>query len=78
MSGCAEQYENVCSRQFQSLHRKLDQLDEAIRGNGKPGIQLRLDRLESAETARRRWFWLIAGAVVTFAGTNLWDWIAGG
>ncbi|HPC65337.1 MAG TPA: hypothetical protein P5175_06260 [Anaerohalosphaeraceae bacterium] len=38
-----EQYENVCKGEFAELHKKLDGLDEAIRGNGKPGIQVRLE-----------------------------------
>ena len=41
----SEQYETICKGEFASIHGKLDKLDEAIRGNGKPGIQRRLDRL---------------------------------
>ena len=35
-----------CKNEFRSIHTKLDAIDEAIRGNGKPGINTRLDRLE--------------------------------
>jgi len=42
MSDCGGQYESVCKGEFASIHTKLDRLDEAIRGNGRPGIQLRL------------------------------------
>ncbi len=52
MCSDTDQYDRVCKGQFDSIHVKLDKLDEAIRGNGKPGIQLRLDRLESAEATR--------------------------
>jgi hypothetical protein len=69
---------NGCQEDFAEIHRKLDQLDEAIRGNGKPGIQLRLDRLEQAETKRGRMLWLIAGSISTLAVTNLWHRIFGG
>jgi len=67
-----DQYERVCKGEFASMHSKLDRLDEAIRGNGKPGIQLRLDRLEAAESARSRLLWIIAGAAVTLAASALW------
>jgi hypothetical protein len=68
----SEQYENVCKGEFSSINVKLDKLDEAIRGNGKPGIQLRLDRLESSQAIRSRLVWLIAGAAVTLAVGAVW------
>jgi hypothetical protein len=37
----SEQYETVCKGEFASVHTKLDRMDEAIRGNGKPGNLLR-------------------------------------
>ena len=67
-----------CRGQFTSIHTKLDRLDEALRGNGKPGIQLRLDRLESAEAVRSRLLWVIAGSVVSLAVTAVWKLIIGG
>lgn len=67
-----DQYDRVCKAEFAELHAKLDRLDEAIRGNGKPGIQLRLDRLESWQTTRSRLLWLIVGAAVTLAVGALW------
>ncbi|MCG3178315.1 MAG: hypothetical protein BIFFINMI_00641 [Phycisphaerae bacterium] len=72
------QYESVCKDEFDSIHSKLDRLDEAIRGNGKPGIQLRLDRLEKAEAVRSRLMWIIAGSVVTLAVAALWRLVIGG
>jgi len=71
-------YDRVCKGQFSSIHTKLDRLDEALRGNGKPGIQLRLDRLESAEAVRSRLLWVIAGSVVSLAVTAVWKLIIGG
>jgi hypothetical protein len=73
----SEQYKTVCKGEFASVHTKLDRMDEAIRGNGKPGIQLRLDRLETSHAARARLLWLIAGAVVTLAAGGLWRVIFG-
>ncbi|HOD84957.1 MAG: hypothetical protein BWX88_05193 [Planctomycetes bacterium ADurb.Bin126] len=78
MSGCNQQFESVCKPEFEAINEKLDRLDEAIRGNGKPGIQLRLDRLEAAERARGKLIWLIAGSAVSLAGSNLWRAIFGG
>ena len=73
----SEQYERVCKGEFASVHVKLDKLDEAIRGNGKPGIQLRLDRLEAAEAVRSRLMWIIAGSTATLALGAVWKLIFG-
>jgi len=78
MCSDTDQYDRVCRGQFDSIHVKLDKLDEAIRGNGKPGIQLRLDRLESAEATRSRLLWIIAGSTVTLALGAVWKLIFGG
>jgi len=77
MSGCEAQYENICKDEFAAIHAKLDRLDEAIRGNGRPGIQLRLDRLEAAEKSRSRLIWIITGAAVTLAASSIWQHIFG-
>jgi len=77
MIGCEEKYEDVCKGEFGKIHTKLDALDEAIRGNGKPGIQTRLDRLEHAEETRSRLLWVITGAVVTLAAAGLWKVVFG-
>jgi len=74
----SEQYENVCKAEFCEIKSKLDKLDEAIRGNGKPGIQLRLDRLESVQATRSRLLWLVVGAAVTLAVAGAWKLCIGG
>ena len=61
MTSETEQYRTVCKNEFQAIHGKLDKLDEAIRGNGKPGIQTRLDRLERFQ----HFIWFICGAAIT-------------
>ena len=68
---CDSQYETFCRGEFAELQRKMDQLDEAIRGNGKPGILRRLDRLEAVETLRSKILWIVFGAALTGAGTVL-------
>jgi len=78
MSCCGEQYEQICQTEFAGVHAKLDRLDEAIRGNSKPGIQLRLDRLEAAEAVRSRLLWIIAGSVVSLAAAAVWRLVSGG
>ena len=61
----SEQYEQVCKDEFGQINDKLDRLDEAIRGNGEPGLKVRIVRLERAEVIRSRLLWLIAASTVT-------------
>jgi len=61
MSVESEQYREICKSEFGSIHGKLDKLDEAIRGNGKPGIQTRLDRLERFQ----HFIWFVCGAAIS-------------
>ena len=77
MCSDSDQYDRVCKDEFASIQAKLDRMDEAIRGNGKPGIQLRLDRLEAAEAVRSRLMWIIAGSTVTLALGAVWKIIFG-
>ena len=67
-------------REMAEIRRRLDQLDEAIRGtpgNGNPGIKVRLDRLEQIEHGRNRLLWIILGAAGTLAVTHLWQHLFG-
>jgi hypothetical protein len=70
-----------CQKQFDSLHEKLDRLDEAIRGtpgNGtRPGILVRLDRLEQDAKRQSKLIWLIIGAVVTASASGAVVFITG-
>ena len=77
MCSDTDQYDRICKNEFREIHTKLDRLDTAIRGNGKPGIQTRLDRLENAEKTRSRLLWIIAGALVTLAVGATWKLIFG-
>ena len=66
---CQSQDETTCRHEFREIHRKLDRRDEAIRGNGKPGLQVRLDRLEQDARRQGRLIWLLLGAVGTGIAT---------
>ncbi|MFP4217177.1 MAG: hypothetical protein ACLFVH_14765 [Phycisphaerae bacterium] len=77
MSGCDGQYERVCKDEFASIHAKLDRLDEAIRGNGRPGITVRLDRLEQDAKRQARLLWLVVGSAITAFASVLVAWVTG-
>lgn len=64
-STVSSDFRNACEREFEEIHRKLDRLDEAIRGNGRPGITVRLDRLEQDANRQSKLIWLIVGSAVT-------------
>ncbi len=74
---CKEQYENVCKDEFAELHTKLDTIDVALRGNGKPGIQVRLDRLEQERLSRSKVTWFVIGCIATLAGSIATSWVGG-
>jgi hypothetical protein len=75
MTECS-QFEQ-CQNHFESIHRKLDRLDEAIRGNGRTGITVRLDRLEQDAKRQAKLIWLIVGAVITALASGIVAWVAG-
>ena len=75
MSECSQF--DACQKHFESIHGKLDRLDEAVRGNGRPGITVRLDRLEQDAKRQGKLVWLIIGAVVTGLVSAAVMWIAG-
>jgi len=74
---CGGQYEMICKDEFAAIHAKLDKLDEAIRGNGRSGITVRLDRLEQDAKRQARLIWLLLGALFTGLASALAVWIAG-
>ena len=59
------EFRAACEREFGEIRQKLDRLDEAIRGNGKPGLALRLDRIEQDARRLGRLVWLAAGSALT-------------
>ena len=69
-------FRDVCEHEFAEIHVKLDRLDEAIRGNGKPGIALRLDRLERDARRLGKLVWLLAGSAATALCSAMAAWAA--
>ncbi|MCC7350212.1 MAG: hypothetical protein IT446_06550 [Phycisphaerales bacterium] len=63
MSGFQDQLDEIANR--------LEQIDQAIRGNGQPGIKIRLDRLERSAVIQSRLAWLIIGAGVAVAVSDV-------
>jgi hypothetical protein len=58
-------FDKFCKKEFDKINSKLDNIDKALRGNGTPGIQVRLDRLEQVKHNTSRVYWLLIGCVVT-------------
>lgn len=76
-----EAFRQTIERRLEAIDAKLDRLDEAIRGNpgngSKPGILVRLDRLEQDARRQSRLIWLIVGAIVTALTSGLVAWVSG-
>jgi len=76
-----EAFRQTIERRLEAIDAKLDRLDEAIRGNpgngSKPGILVRLDRLEQNARRQSRLIWLIVGAIVTALTSGLVAWVSG-
>ena len=73
----SSEFRTACEREFAQIRIKLDRLDEAIRGNGKPGITVRLDRLEQETKRQSRLVWLIVGSALTAFASVLVAWLTG-
>lgn len=54
-----------CAAFFDEQREWMQKLDESIRGNGKPGLNVRVDRCEQYNRSVSKWMWIIAVAVVT-------------
>ena len=61
----SSEFRDACEHEFAEIRVKLDRLDEAIRGNGKPGIALRLDRLEQDARRYAKLVWMVIGSTIT-------------
>lgn len=46
------------------LEGRVDELDEAIRGNGKPGINQRLARIEDTLARMDKWFEIVVKVMI--------------
>jgi len=78
MTEQSTQYERFCKEAFDRLFKKLEVIDVAIRGNGKPGLTLRLDRVEQKEQRRGKLLWLITGATIAALVSAVAAWIGRG
>ena len=67
-----QHFEKHLEKMETSLTAKLDKIDEDLRGNGKVGMNVRLDRLENTQKLASRWFWILVGAAApAFIGIYL-------
>lgn len=60
-----DRYEMVCKSEFAEIKTTLKAIDVAIRGNGQPGIQVRLDRLETSKRGTSKLLWMLVGAGIS-------------
>lgn len=60
-----EQYNEVCKGEFAEIKDAIKSLDEAIRGNGKVGLNARIKILENVANEQKWLRRLIAGAVIS-------------
>ncbi|HUT57737.1 MAG TPA: hypothetical protein VNA25_07780 [Phycisphaerae bacterium] len=72
------QYEKICKDEFGAIKSKLNQIDSAIRGNGRPGIHNRLERLERMAILWSRLMWVIASSVVILVVSAVWKLVFNG
>ena len=50
---------------------KVDQIDIALRGNGKPGINTRIDRLEIWKKTYQKVIWVLMSTVLATVATRI-------
>ena len=72
-----DQYEKICKGEFDQIHKKLDKIDISLRGNGKPGIMTRLDRLEQTKILLGKLFWIVLGVAGTVGGKIIYSMVTG-
>jgi hypothetical protein len=69
MNAEADRFVSVCKPQFEALFTRVNTLDEAVRGNGKPGLNQRVRDLERCEGLRGKLFWIAVGLAVSVIGS---------
>jgi hypothetical protein len=62
-----EQHDESLRRELDAIHETLKHLDEAIRGNGRMGLAMRIDRLEQIYVNNKRIYWLLIGIIANSA-----------
>ncbi len=58
------------------LKTRLDKIDADIRGNGKVGINVQLDRLENSKKAAKKWFWIVVASTAPVLIANYFSWLS--
>ena len=71
-SECGAAIPVSCADRFDRIDNTLEGIDLALRGNGKPGLKQRVDRLEEAHGTLRKVLWGIIAALTPFAAAAVW------
>lgn len=64
--------------EFTRVCKKLDRIDALLRGNGGPGVLVRVEKLELRERIRSKALWLISSVVLTLVVLLSWELIVRG
>lgn len=64
--------QDAVEKKLDYLCERVESLDDAIRGNGRIGLLMRVDRLEIVEKNRSRLLWVIAVSVLTLVVGSAW------
>lgn len=59
-----DEFQERCHQEFQAIHRKLQSLDDSLRGNGRPGINQRVGALEHCASGRKKLDWIMLTSIV--------------
>ena len=57
-NGCKEQFV-ICNTHFEKIQDVLAKIDNALRGNGSPGIKHRLNNVEDTQRNFTRALWVV-------------------
>lgn len=66
------EFQDWMKDELRDINLKIGKLDVAIRGNGKDGLVLRMDRLERAGYIRRKIEWALGAGFLLFLGEQAW------
>ena len=71
-----EQIEKQLKEMQSDLTSQLKKIDADIRGNGKVGINVQLDRLENSKKAAKKWFWIVVASIAPVLIANYFSWLS--
>jgi len=61
-------FSDECHREFKQTREAIQRIDEAIRGNGKPGLVTRMTLVEDTISSMKKLMWLVIGTAITTVG----------